>query len=137
MDEAEFWGRLEFRVCAEFRGFEDNGLRYLWCDGFEAEDYHLEGADPFIGGVMWCGVTGQERWRFTLFVGGGVRSREGIDWAGLLPDDEATGWLNAEPREMTVVLRPLEAGNDPAVDFGGSVRHRGGRQSSGGEGEEP
>ncbi|GIJ34539.1 hypothetical protein [Micromonospora sediminimaris] len=37
MDEQDFWVRLEFRICAEFRGFEDRHLRWYWCDGLVAD----------------------------------------------------------------------------------------------------
>jgi len=45
MQEPEFWQRLEFRICAEFRGFADHALRSYWCDGLIPEEYDLAGAN--------------------------------------------------------------------------------------------
>ena len=53
MDEAEFWGRLEFRICEEFAGFADRQLRHYWCDGLVPEEYDLAGAEPHINGVAY------------------------------------------------------------------------------------
>jgi len=38
---ANFWLRLERRICAEFEGFDDRQLRWYWCDGLIAEEYDL------------------------------------------------------------------------------------------------
>ncbi|GIF45632.1 hypothetical protein DFJ67_0734 [Asanoa ferruginea] len=107
MDEAEFWLRLELRVSAEFRGFEDRHLRRHWCDGLIAEEYELTGAPPCVRGAAWCGASGQERWRFVLFVDPAARSRAEIDWSALLPDNRATGWLSVDPANKTFVMDPL------------------------------
>ena len=42
MTEADYWLRLEFRVCRELAGMEDKALRSLWCDGFIPEVYWLD-----------------------------------------------------------------------------------------------
>jgi len=59
MQEPEFWQRLEFRICAEFRGFADHALRSYWCDGLIPEEYDLVGAERRITGVAFCGRSGQ------------------------------------------------------------------------------
>jgi hypothetical protein len=59
MNEPEFWQRLEFRICAEFKGFADRGLRLHWCDGLLPEQYDLAGAERRITGVALCGRSGQ------------------------------------------------------------------------------
>ena len=39
MEEDDYRMRLEFRICAEFRGFDDLQLRGNWCDGLVAEEF--------------------------------------------------------------------------------------------------
>jgi hypothetical protein len=68
MDEDDFWVRLEFRICAEFQGFDDQQLRRNWCDGLVAEEYELLSPQPCIRGRAWCGSDGQEPWAFKLLV---------------------------------------------------------------------
>lgn len=107
MDEGDFWVRLEFRICAEFRGFEDPNLRESWCDGLVAEEYDLDLPQPCIRGRAWCGPSGQEPWRFTLLVDPRTRSREKIDWLALLPDNRLTDWLSPHPQRKTMTIDPL------------------------------
>jgi len=87
MQEPEFWQRLEFRICAEFRGFADHSLRSYWCDGLIPEEYDLAGAERRITGVAFCGRSGQERWQFTLALSPQTADRDQIDWSALLPSD--------------------------------------------------
>ena len=91
MDEASYWRHLEFRICTEFAGFADVRLRHHWCDGLAPDAYRLADDEPHISGRAWCGMTGQERWRFTLRLGSNAESREQIDWDALLPEDHLTG----------------------------------------------
>ncbi|MFB9852694.1 hypothetical protein ACFFMR_20160 [Micromonospora andamanensis] len=107
MDEQDFWVRLEFRVCAEFQGFEDRHLRWYWCDGLVPEEYELLAAEPCIRGRAWCGPSGQEPWRFVLHIGRGARTRAEIPWAALLPSEGATGWLSPDPGSKTLLMSPL------------------------------
>jgi hypothetical protein len=107
MDEAEYWRRLEFRICAEFAGFADIQLRNFWCDGLVPDKYDLADRESHIGGLAWCGMTGQERWRFTLRLGGQAQSSEQIDWAALLPADHLTGWLTPDLQMKTLLIDPL------------------------------
>jgi hypothetical protein len=109
MDEQDFWLRLEYRISAEFQGFEDKHLRWYGCDGLVAEEYDVLAAEPCIRGRAWCGPDGQEPWRFVLFVGSGMRSRDEIDWSALLPGERTTGWLSPDPRNKTVVIDPLSS----------------------------
>jgi hypothetical protein len=62
MDEGDFWVRPEFRICAEFQGFEDRQLRCNWCDGLVAEEYDLLHEEPCIRSR--CGPSGQDPWKF-------------------------------------------------------------------------
>lgn len=106
MDEHDFWVRLEFRICAEFRGFDDEQLRAIWCDGLVAEDYDFSAPQPCIRGRAWCGPSGQEPWRFTLVVDPGTRSPGEIDWSALLPGAQSTGWLVPDPGARTMTIYP-------------------------------
>ena len=107
--ERDFWAALEFRICAEFDGFEDRLLRHYWCDGLIPDDYDLQADEPCIRGLAYCGQTGQEQWRFTLLIGSSVSSPKEIDWTSLLPPDDMTGWLTPHPHERTLILDPLSA----------------------------
>ncbi|MCZ7423408.1 MULTISPECIES: hypothetical protein [unclassified Micromonospora] len=107
MDEQDFWTRMEFRIRAEFQGFADRRLRWYWCDGLVAEQYELLTADPCIRGRAWSGPSGQEPWRFVLRIGRGARTRAEIPWTALLPGEQATGWLSADPRRRIMLISPL------------------------------
>ncbi|GAA2117331.1 hypothetical protein [Actinomadura alba] len=111
MSGADYWVSLEFRVCRELAGFEDNKLRFLWCDGFIPEEADLQATKPCIRGRAWIGQvkrSPQEQWAFTLFVGQ-ARSEDEIDWSALLPGDDMTGWLTPDLRAKTLTLDPLSA----------------------------
>jgi hypothetical protein len=107
--EEDFWLALEYRICSEFAGFADEGLRGHWCDGLIPEEYDLQADESCIRGVAYCGPSGQERWRFTLLVGPGANSAAEIDWASLLPADDVTGWLSPHRRERTLIIDPHSA----------------------------
>ncbi|MBE1488744.1 hypothetical protein [Plantactinospora soyae] len=109
MDEADYWLRLERRLCREFAGLDDARLRHHWCDGLVAGEFDLDAARPCVRGRAWCGRTGQEDWTFVLLLGRAVASRQDIDWAALLPDENATGWLTPDPRERTMRIDPGSA----------------------------
>jgi hypothetical protein len=115
LDDAErgFWLALEYRICREFEGFEDRGLRFMGCDGLIPEEYDLQAPEPCIRGRAYCGPSGQEKWQFTLMIGTSVDSPEQIDWRALLPADDVTGWLSPHPRDRTLVLDPHGAYPDP------------------------
>jgi prolyl-tRNA editing enzyme YbaK/EbsC (Cys-tRNA(Pro) deacylase) len=46
--EGGYWARLEYRVCREFAGMKDRGLRHLWCDGLVPERYLLSGPESLM-----------------------------------------------------------------------------------------
>jgi hypothetical protein len=119
VDEPEFWGRLEYRICAEFRGMDDDHLRFLWCDGLTPEGYDQHGEDGKVTGRAWIGRagSGQECWVFTL-IARHVRDRQDIDWRELLPADRLTGWLIPDLVSKTLII-------DPAAGSGWSP-HRSG-----------
>ncbi|WP_127501969.1 hypothetical protein [Actinoplanes solisilvae] len=109
MEEQDFWVRLEYRISAEFTGFDDKQLRWFWCDGLIPEEYDLAGSAPSIRGRAWCGADGQDRWRFTLILAPGTGTRERIDWPALLPGDRLTGWLSPDPEARTMIIDPSSA----------------------------
>ncbi len=112
MDEADFWKRLEFRICAEFAGSVDSRLRFCWCDGLVPEEYDLAGGERRIEGRAWCGQGGQERWRFTLVLGQNAESREQIDWSALLPGAQLGSWLTPDPQKRTLRIDSLSGRGD-------------------------
>jgi hypothetical protein len=76
MEEPEFWGRLEYRICDEFSGFGDR-LRWYWCDGLVPERYDRDGGHWLISGLASIEThnrpergehcdPGQGPWTFTL-----------------------------------------------------------------------
>ncbi|HZD02226.1 MAG TPA: hypothetical protein VFA46_19155 [Actinomycetes bacterium] len=118
MDEPDYWARLERRVCQELARFEDNRLRYLWCDGFLPEAVDLRAEEPCIRGRAWIGDGGrkQQLWDFTLLVGRAARSQHEVDWPALLPDEDMTGWLTPDLKAKTLTI-------DPAAGFRSSSAH--------------
>ena len=111
MTEDEFWPRLEFRVSAEFRGMEEDALRFLWCDGFVPQDYALDGPVPAIRGRAWIGNR-QEEWGFVLLLPPGEMDRSSFDWSCLLPAADVTGWLSADPLGRRLEIEPAAARPD-------------------------
>lgn len=117
LTEDDFWLHLEYRVSAEFGGFEQPELRRLWCDGFVPEDYVLGGSDPTIRGQAWIGLgrvrggrgEGQEQWEFVLHLGPQATDRTSIDWSALLPPIDATSWLVPDPVNKRLDMEPSAA----------------------------
>jgi hypothetical protein len=115
VDEADYWLRLEFRLCGEFAGMADRRLRYYWCDGFIPLQYLLDDPLPRITGRVWI-VNGQEQeeWDFTLFLPQPVGSRQQIDWATLLPPANVTRWLALDLFRRRIEVEPGAAVPDLA-----------------------
>ena len=109
MTEQEFWTRLAYRVSSELAQFDDNRLRFLWCDGFEPEAVEKRNGETFIAGNAWFGNSGQERTPFTLLLGGADVSREEVDWSALLPSEEETEWLAVREWGLEIVPPMVEA----------------------------
>lgn len=94
MDESQYWTNLEYRVTRELQGMRDNRVRFLWCDGFSAEEYLVSDVPPRINGRVWiCGGQRQNEWTFTMALPRAVSSRDAIEWEVLLPPDRVTEWL--------------------------------------------
>lgn len=132
MEEPEFWLLLEFRICDEFEGFEDNQLRWYWCDGLQPDRYDRQGGDWHITGRAWILTqnkpsrrslaqsrkrgrrrrdSGPGTWTFTL-IARNAGDRDAIDWEGLLPSDRLTGWLTPDPSSKTLKIDPASGYND-------------------------
>jgi hypothetical protein len=108
--ERDYWQRLEFRLCRELEGMEENSLRFLWCDGFIPQQYLVDDPDPRITGLAWiCNGPRQARWEFTLLLDHTVSTREDIQWDLLLPPDEVTGWLAVDLDGHRIRLTPSHA----------------------------
>lgn len=110
VDESDYWTALEFRVSREFAELPENHLRFLWCDGFSPERYLLDGPSPSISGRAWIGNgPNQEQWEFTLFLDRPAGSRSEVDWAALLPSENATRWLAVDPLGKRIQIEPSAA----------------------------
>jgi len=68
--------------------------------------------EPNIRGLAWCGMTGQEHWRFTLLLGSNAESATQINWDALLPDERLTGWLTPDRKMKTLRIDPLSGYHD-------------------------
>ena len=112
MTECEFWVRLEWRLGAEFDGLPERRHRYIWCDGLIPEEYVLDGPRARIEGTAFMGSSGQERWRFVLFLREAVPSVEEIDCGALLPPDGVTCWMCFDEEERRVEMDPRVARPD-------------------------
>lgn len=113
MDEAEFWSKLEYRVCREIDGLRSDEFQDHWCDGFIPKTFDAGGKPACIRGRVWIGIGGrhQEAWAFCLVIGD-VPSREAVDWAALLPDDDLTGWLALDAERRLMEIKPRNAHPD-------------------------
>ena len=115
MGEADYWGSLEYRLCREFAGMPERRLQYLWCDGFIPDQYLLDDPHPRITGKAWiCNGPQQAEWDFDLLLPRPVGSREEIDWASLLPPENATRWMAFDEGRRYIEIEPAVAVPDLA-----------------------
>jgi hypothetical protein len=115
--EGDSWASLEYRVCREFAGMKDRGLRHLWSDGLVPERYLLSGPEPRLTGRAWvCHGARQAEWKFTPFLPRPVGSREEVDWAALLPPEGVTRWLALEQAGKHLQVEPAAAVPDLVGD---------------------
>lgn len=115
MEERDFWKRMEYRLCAEFRGAAEPRLRYMWCDGFLPQGYDFEHSPPVIQGHVWM-VLGQQQelWTFSLLLPVTAQSPGDIDWGKLMPSGDLTHWVTLDQPKRHLMLDPLGASADPA-----------------------
>jgi hypothetical protein len=83
----------------------------MWCDGFIPETFEVLNGELLVLGHVWLGWDGkhQEKWGFSLHAGDKATNRAEIDWPGLLPGDDVTGWLSLDWVNHAVVVRPLDS----------------------------
>lgn len=111
--EKDYWVSLEFRLCRELAQMKDWSLRNYWCDGFIPWKYYLTGSEPRITGKAWiCYGQSQDEWGFTLFLPQSVASQDEIDWASLLPPENATRWLAFDQYSKVIQIEPSAAVSD-------------------------
>jgi hypothetical protein len=109
MDEASFWGSLEYRLCREFAGLPERRYQYFWCDGFIPRNYVLDGLSPRITGQCWICNGNNQEWEFTLLLPAPVGSREEIDWAALHPPENVTRWMSFNEERRYIEIEPAVA----------------------------
>jgi hypothetical protein len=108
--EKDYWVALEYRVCREFDRVPSNRVRCLWCDGFIPERYALDGPAPRVEGRAWiCHRERQDEWEFVLHLPRPAASPGEVDWAALLPPDNAVRWLSLDRRNKRVRIEPAAA----------------------------
>jgi len=113
MNEEDYWSALEYRVGEEMSGVEEHRRLGMWCDGLIANTFDLESEPACISGRAWvCFHSRQEEWTFDLLLPASGSTREQIDWAQLLPTDDATGWLSVDLKRKHLVVTP-----GGAIDF--------------------
>ena|SRR5688572_5410529 len=114
MNQKEYWSRLEYRLCDEFRGMSDRRFDKLWCDGFIPEVYLFHDDTPRIQGKVWIvKVQSQAEWKFQLFLPKEFDSVDAIDWDRLLPPPKVTKWLAVDWEGRLIQIDPGEAVPDP------------------------
>jgi hypothetical protein len=111
LSEPEFWTRLEFRVSHELAGVPENHLRFLWSDGFWADEIVKDGeAEWIVGRASVVNGRHEDMYAFRLRIGPGVRQGDVIDWASLLPDEAQTGWLSIDTERKLLEIDPTATG---------------------------
>jgi hypothetical protein len=107
MTEREFWTALEFRVCSEIQSFQDNRLRFLFCDGFIPDD---EQPDPgvIVGQVFISEDDGRTfpDYRFRLLIPTVERDGQRPRWKAMVPPESVHGWLSINREEKWIEIRP-------------------------------
>jgi hypothetical protein len=111
MEEKEYWSKLEYRLCSEFRGMTQGHLSEYWCDGINGEAYFVAERRPRVLGHAWIcfGSKTMEEWQFELLLPHRVDSRQDIDWAALFPADDATRWLAVDLERKFIQIEPSAA----------------------------
>lgn len=110
MDQNEYEGSLEFRICREFSGMSDKSLHALWCDGVVLEHFRVDDPIPRIQGYAWiCKGDEQEAWWLEILLPRRIPSRAEIPWEELLPADNVTKWLSMDRSKKLVQIAPAAA----------------------------
>jgi len=110
MTEAEFWQKLEYRVCREFAGMEHQDAPFFWCDGFIPKEYFVDNPLPRITGLSWIGsAPKQEQWAFELVLATATPRREDVTWDAL----HASVVSSARATCPAVITPPLASITNP------------------------
>jgi hypothetical protein len=110
MEQNEYWSRLEFRLCDEFKGMSDKRFSNLWCDGFIPDVYLIRQKRPMITGRVWIvKVQNQQQWEFKLFLRKRFNSVDEIDWEKYLPPLNVTKWLAVDWDREIIQIEPTAA----------------------------
>jgi hypothetical protein len=110
LDESGFWARLQFSVHQELMRFVMRWRRAMWCNGLVPQRFDLDGPQPLITGLAYCGYGRGDDWEFVLLLPPGTaRSRAEIAWTSLMPAPRTTGWLSPHPDERRLVIDPAGA----------------------------
>lgn len=117
MTEADFWKRLEFRLCHEFWGQRQRRYQYFWCDGLVPFQYQLSVPLPRITGRCWiCNGHLQDEWEFALLLPKPCESRDEIDWQSLLPPQDRTRWMSIDEGRRFLEMEPAVAVPDSRLE---------------------
>jgi hypothetical protein len=121
VEEPEFWRRLEFRICAEFEGFEDNELRWYWCDGLLPDRYDRHGGHWHISGRAWIETQNKPAHRSAPATRRRGQRRPGQRWRGQWrPGQWRPGqWRDSRPGPWTFTLIVRHTGERDTIDWDG------------------
>jgi hypothetical protein len=104
MTEDEFWTALEWRICRELSGMNDNLLRHMWCDGVRGDIVQREAGPACLDGSIWIGKDGQTAMQFTMTLPDNVASKDDIVWRTLMPPEDMTAWLSVDVNRKLVTI---------------------------------
>lgn len=109
--EADFFSRLEYRLCREFAAVRPPDAPGLWCDGLIPTHWQIDSNPLTIFGDAWVGglpghhpARYQEKWRFVLTLYEQAVLPESIAWGSLLPDEDVRGWVVADVHGRRLVI---------------------------------
>jgi hypothetical protein len=106
VDEREFWWELRARIITG----EELPPHLGWLDWFEPKQYLL-GPDPrIVGRVGFVDGRFATSMAFSLRLPPPVEELADIDWLGLIPAPDETGWIVIEGREPCLTIRLDEVG---------------------------
>jgi len=120
LNEREFWQRLEYAVTSVLSRYGEGRYEMLWCDGFDPRGSRSEGSQTVIFGDAWVGVDGQDVWQFELRLPRPTSYDADTPWAGLLPEETESDWLDVDVQDQRLVIDR----SDAAYRSVGDVRFR-------------
>ena len=115
MTETEYFDLLEKRVSTELAELRERELRNWWCDGFLPEKFVVTRSGSHVAGRVWMdpGNGAQTLWNFVLLLGPRPVHRDEVQWAELLPAEDATGWLFLDFEREFMKIKLSAAYPDP------------------------